>query len=204
MDTSKRLTWRQSQALTTKKKLYKSAVSLFSQKGYNDVTVDEICKKCKVSKGAFYAHFSSKHDIIVEQSKGSDQAQQEYFDSMPADIPNAERLVLFMRFLGDNVVRNKGYEVMRIIYAAELSNKNSPRYITDERRPLYACIEKIIESGQKNGEFSTELPPKDVSQMLVNLVRGALFDWLITAGQGDLPERITSLTKLSLSGLIKR
>ena len=201
MDKEKRLSWRQSQALATKKKLYKSAISLFSQKNYNDVTIDEICKKCNVSKGAFYAHFSSKHDIIVEQSKNNDLAQFSFFESMPKDITNAERLVLFMRFVGENIFHDKGSETLRIIYAAELSNKNSPGYITDEKRPLYTCLQEIVETGQQSGEFCTHTPAKEISQMLISILRGALFDWLITSGQCNLPERLTALTQLALNGL---
>ena len=33
------------------------------EKGYENVTVDAICSKAHVSKGAFYSHFKSKHAI---------------------------------------------------------------------------------------------------------------------------------------------
>jgi TetR/AcrR family fatty acid metabolism transcriptional regulator len=41
----------------TKKKIFAVAKELIVSKGYNNVTVDEICEKCSLSKGAFYVHY---------------------------------------------------------------------------------------------------------------------------------------------------
>ena len=51
---------RKRQGELTKEKIFKNAVRLIKQKGYNDVTVSEICKESGVSKGGFYVHYKSK------------------------------------------------------------------------------------------------------------------------------------------------
>lgn len=48
----KPLTKRQQQALATKQKIFKCAVSLFAQKAYENVTVNDICQQAQVSVGA--------------------------------------------------------------------------------------------------------------------------------------------------------
>ena len=47
-------------AQKTKQRILKVAFKLFAEKGYKHVTVDEIIKKARSSKGAFYNHFPSK------------------------------------------------------------------------------------------------------------------------------------------------
>lgn len=53
----------------TRKKILESAYSLFSTKGFNAVTVDEVMQNCSLTRGAFYAHFKSKPDLYSESLK---------------------------------------------------------------------------------------------------------------------------------------
>ncbi|MBU5485543.1 TetR/AcrR family transcriptional regulator [Clostridium sp. MSJ-11] len=45
-------------------KLYESAFQLFSDKGVNDTSIDDIVKNAGVAKGTFYLYFKNKYDII--------------------------------------------------------------------------------------------------------------------------------------------
>ncbi|WP_315117627.1 TetR/AcrR family transcriptional regulator [uncultured Clostridium sp.] len=45
-------------------KLYESAFELFSDKGINDTSIDDIVKNAGVAKGTFYLYFKNKYDII--------------------------------------------------------------------------------------------------------------------------------------------
>ena len=42
-----------------------SAIKLFSSRGYNASSVDDICKDAGISKGAFYHHFESKQMLFL-------------------------------------------------------------------------------------------------------------------------------------------
>lgn len=55
----------QSRAVDTHKTILSTALALFSQNGYDATSVSEICQKAKVSKGAFYHHFSSKQALFL-------------------------------------------------------------------------------------------------------------------------------------------
>lgn len=43
-----------------------TAVKLFCEHGLADYSIDDICKKCKISHGLFYHYFDSKEDIQKE------------------------------------------------------------------------------------------------------------------------------------------
>jgi len=55
---------RQAQAQQTKDKVYQVAIELFETKGFENITVDEICKVANVSTGTFYNVFKSKYEIL--------------------------------------------------------------------------------------------------------------------------------------------
>ncbi len=50
----------------TRGKLIDAALSMFSTSGYDHATVDDISQAAGFSKGAYYFHFSTKDDILLE------------------------------------------------------------------------------------------------------------------------------------------
>ena len=54
------------QRKATRGKLVEAALKLFSTSGYEHATVDDISNEAGYSKGAYYFHFSTKDDILME------------------------------------------------------------------------------------------------------------------------------------------
>lgn len=50
----------------SKKAMIRSAKKLFAERGYDNVTIDDITAACGLTKGAFYYSFKSKCDLIYE------------------------------------------------------------------------------------------------------------------------------------------
>ncbi len=47
-------------------RILKSAMALFKTRGFEDVSIDEIMGDAGLTRGAFYAHFKSKADLIAQ------------------------------------------------------------------------------------------------------------------------------------------
>ncbi len=50
----------------SKKKILASAFDLFTKNGFDNVSIDQIMKNAGLTRGAFYAHFSSKKSLYKE------------------------------------------------------------------------------------------------------------------------------------------
>ena len=64
--------------MTTKEKILKEALTLFSNKGYSAVYVGEIAKAVRIKAPSLYKHYKSKQDIfnaILEEMKKSYEQQ---------------------------------------------------------------------------------------------------------------------------------
>lgn len=59
----------QKRADRTRDKLLKSAKSLFSGRGFDAVSIDEITERADLGKGTFYYHFGTKDQVIQELIK---------------------------------------------------------------------------------------------------------------------------------------
>ncbi|WP_186575812.1 TetR/AcrR family transcriptional regulator [Aquibacillus kalidii] len=49
-----------------KEKIITTAIDLFAEKGFHTTSIQEISEKSNVSKGAFYLHFHSKDELLLE------------------------------------------------------------------------------------------------------------------------------------------
>lgn len=60
----------QQRAEETRTRIMDAAVQMFSQAGYDAASVDDICSKAGVSKGAFYHHFPTKQAVFLALMQG--------------------------------------------------------------------------------------------------------------------------------------
>ena len=77
----------QSRAIETREKLLKSALELYTKKGYHSSTVDEIAKNAGLSTGVAYRYFKNKKDLLL--------AAISYGFSMIKDLAGVEETDLF-------------------------------------------------------------------------------------------------------------
>jgi AcrR family transcriptional regulator len=66
-------------------KIIETALEIFSTKGSNDLTMDEIAAKLGVSKGALYSYFTSKEEILKEIYQSGRQIMRKILCESTAD-----------------------------------------------------------------------------------------------------------------------
>jgi AcrR family transcriptional regulator len=67
------------------RKLLASAQEVLSEKGYHAATIDEIVKRAGYSQGAFYTHWASKDDMVMDLVRGVASAQKELLRNLSGD-----------------------------------------------------------------------------------------------------------------------
>jgi AcrR family transcriptional regulator len=75
------------QRTLTRAKLIDAALQLFSTSGYEHATVDDISQAAGYSKGAYYFHFSTKDDILLELLRIWTEARGTVLDAHATDGP---------------------------------------------------------------------------------------------------------------------
>ena len=56
----------QERSIEKRNRIIKTGFDLFCEKGYHNISTNEIAKKAGVSVGIIYQYFENKHDILVE------------------------------------------------------------------------------------------------------------------------------------------
>lgn len=187
---TKKLTSRQIQAQNTQDKIYKVAVDLIQKKGFQNITVDEICKAAGVSVGSFYNSFKSKNQILDRIFKLADDYFQDVVAVNIVEGPARDRIVKFFDYYATYNLE-RGLDFVKQLYTV----KNN--LFATKGRHMQSVLEKVIEEGQQRGELSTEMTPNETVIFLFIAVRGVVYDWCLHDGKYDLSKAINSyVTKL--------
>lgn len=97
---------REQKKLRTREALARAAIRLFSERGYDETTVEEIASEAGVSERTYFRYFRSKEDVIFFDS---DELTETYRESLATRFPG-ETLVDRVRRASRDVLRVMGYE----------------------------------------------------------------------------------------------
>ncbi|BCJ86247.1 TetR/AcrR family transcriptional regulator [Effusibacillus dendaii] len=194
------LTPRQIKAQQTKKRILETALDLFSKKGFDHVTVDEIVNKSKTSKGAFYVHFKSKYEIFLEKFKEIDDFYATFIRSLPAGTSSHEKILRLtesqMIYLRDCL----GKDLIRTVYMSALI-PNPANYFSNTDRELYKIVHSFVKEGQEAGEIKKELSSSEITMLITRCMRGTLYDWCLFEESFDLLAESQKFIRVVLAGI---
>lgn len=188
----------------TKQKIFESALSLFREKGFEQVSIQEITKKAGTSKGSFYSYYATKSDIIVQEFWAIDAYYRSIEDAVRKEGSAEARLLAFTRLQLTYVRDIVGQPMLKVLYANQVTQEGSEKVITDQSRFWFSFIKTLIEEGQQSGEFTTEVDAHLLASYFNRAIRGLFLDWNIRSACFDLVEEGLAYTKqFLLSSLMK-
>lgn len=167
----------------TRNRIYNTAFELISRYGFDNVTVDEICRQSGVRKGAFYHHFKSKDDIVIEAYKMIDEDFIRDIKSLPANTGSEDKILFTVLFQARRADSEK-VALVRQIYKSQIDTGTS--FFISSERPFYKMIRNAIAAGQEGGTFRTEMNPDDLTRLVLSTSRGIIYDWCMEDGNFDI------------------
>lgn len=60
------MAWNEQHKINSKEKILASAAQLFTRHGFEKVSINQVMSKAKMTRGAFYSHFTSKSDLYAQ------------------------------------------------------------------------------------------------------------------------------------------
>lgn len=178
---------RKEKAADTKNKIFETAVTLIKDKGYDNVTVDEICRTAGLAKGSFYVHYKSKEDIVRESyytDMGAyiDAHYTEFIVSNP-DKSVIERIIYFLG-LEFEFAEYAGYELTCLAYSLNLSAciPGASEHFSKRQFAKLLYSEIKLSLAFSSSGFSCD----EIFQYLESMVRGIMATWCFSNNSFDI------------------
>lgn len=187
----------------TRARIMQAAIELFSERGFDAASVDEICAEAGVSKGAFYHHFESKQalflalldgwlkniDNAIEASR--DESVPETFMQITEAFPYifgsaGEHLPMFLEFW----------------MQASRDEKIWQASIAPYRR-YHKYFTSLIQRGMDEGSF-VEIEAELASRMIVSMAMGLLLQSLLDPKGAKWEELAREITGMMLNSLLRK
>jgi AcrR family transcriptional regulator len=191
-----------------KKLILKSARTLFFEKGFNKVTVDEIAKVSELGKGSIYLCFKSKEEIYAQILLNDIENFSQQISVLFNEKKMAADLIVDFSYVYVDFFLNEP-ELFRILMTymlqpakMNLSEKINSQILTTNARSVDA-IGKILQLGVASKEFPSNINLKQNQNAIWGLLNGIISLYLYFGPQIQRKEKISSTIKLALEVFIK-
>lgn len=190
----KKKTSRDKQAEETKQRIYETGIALFSDKGFDETSITEICRKADCSVGAFYHYFPSKDSILEETFRMADDDFNIWNTSCAQNFVGRVVVLEYMRTYAELVI-SSGLEFSKRFYTW----KN--KIFIKKGRPMQTRLIELIRDEVDLGNLKLTVSPEEGCEWLFVCARGVVFHWCLYEGDFDLKERMLETVDRALKGI---
>lgn len=171
-------------AAQRRQSIVNAGLALFKERGYDAVSVDDICKKAQVTKPTFYNHISSKQMILVEYF------QQKTEEALPAAkelLDDDKPAVAFQRLLNTfhGITEEMGPELYAVYRTYMFKD---PGYSSSQSTSMEKMIVDCLRMMQEKGYIENIDTPEHLASAILELNNGLAIIWAAKNGAFDYAE----------------
>lgn len=162
----------------TKQRIYDTAMKLFLEKSFHEVTIDEICKASGITKHTFYYYFSSKDALLKKYYViPSEISPDDLVTILNADS-YVEQLWLLNRNLID-FLEKTDIDILKQIVIKNLTSDIGTFNGSERHRKMLNLQTDVIKKGQKSGQFLNTSDPYGLAVIFHHSIMSSTFSWLM-------------------------
>jgi AcrR family transcriptional regulator len=167
---------RKRRVLELRQRIVDSAVALFDEKGFADVTVADICERADVANKTFFNHFRTKGDLLREIARAALVHFLETIEeARQAEVGTRERLrLLFQRIADDALEAGPMHRELlaEIIHVAQESGTDR-----DQARLLHQAFRALVRDGRSAGDVDTSHTLETQTDMVIGAFYALMINW---------------------------
>lgn len=165
--------------------IIEAAVRLFREKGYENVSVNEICKAAGIARSTFYLNFAGKKDIISKLLSDVRLDKSEFFGDFVAAANDFERMwILCDRYL--SLALDFGPELTGALFRLELLGELD---ILDTTHKVDEWMIRLAANSQRSGVILSPEEAELIAPLGVDVAYYTTYEWC--KRKGELPLRRT-------------
>jgi len=182
--------------------ILRAAETIFSERGYQATTLDELAAAARISRATFYSYFPSKEELLRRMYRQVISTTQASIERIAReDLPAPERLRRIVRFLVSYLAAHK--PLMQVFFSELLSLPSTmSRSVAQANRAFCEVIERVVEEGVRTGVF-IPLHPKRFTYMLLGACNW-MHRWYRPGGEWTPDMIAEEIIRILESGCLKQ
>jgi len=179
----------QAQRESRRQQILQAALKCFSRDGFHNTTTADIVRESGVSQGTLYLYFATKDDIILALADDRHQAEAFLSAMAQSEQDPLDGLSLLLELHGESLDDPRRADLRRVGiqgWAEALRNPTILANIVEGTSLVRREIVRLIERGQRTGQFKPDVSPGAVARTLIALFRGLMLEESLE-GNVDLP-----------------
>lgn len=190
------LTRTQKRQKETKERIFRVAMRLFKEKGFENTTVSEITEAADIGKGTFFTYFPTKEAVfkqLGEMTMEMMSATAEAGIKAKQPIPLVLKNTLAASVEWHEANKPITQQMVRLNVSTEPNTPNKRRFLE--------LLTNLIRIGQENGELNNDVDIQDAALVLAAIYFTTVSFWALTENV-SLRERLESAVDVVLKGLL--
>ncbi len=184
----------------TRRLIFDAAMELFGESDFDSVTISAICERADVGRGTFFLHFPTKSGLLYEFSR---EVAEDFTTSLP-NRPIDARAEL--EALVDRIAArlNQQPDVMLAMLREFSTSREALAFGMENGWAFPDLIADIVERGQKDGDFRSDVDPRLASAALLSTAGAILSGWVFRPDEIEIaPDAIRKqFFELLFNGLL--
>ena len=159
-----------------------AALKLFQKNGYEDVSVNDICKEAGIARSTFYLNFANKKEIVAKLLDDARVNHEDFLgDFVEADNDFERMWILCNRYL--DVVIDFGPELTATVFELELMGELD---VLDTVHTIDEWFVTLTKNAQSSGVILGADPPEILAPLGVDIAYYTTYEWCKRGGSFDL------------------
>jgi AcrR family transcriptional regulator len=179
-----------------------AAEELLAEKGYHEMSIDEIAARVGVSKGTVYLHFSSKEELVLAQlERGMRRFVQGADVVLASTASPREKLVSLMELIYSQAFQERSQFFASIYESPELRNRlmEKKHEFHEQWDSLTQRVSQVFDEGKALGDFDSSIPTAVMASVFWGLLTPRTYERL--REQMSIEEMVSHLSRFFFKGL---
>jgi len=175
---------------------------LFTSKGYENTTIEDVADAAEISKATLYNYFSSKEHLLLGIAEAAlEEIRQLIREDLRCEPDSLEKLRRVMETLVADSARY--VTLTRRIFYLNVSPDNA---LHGPRAELLEILGQLVREGQEQGRLRRDLPEEELVEVFLGVYLLTQFGWegLEHCTEAECRRKVDRVLEQVLTGLAEQ
>ena len=171
------------------------------EKGYHEMSMDEIAARVGIAKGTLYLHFARKEDLVFALIDRELQVfQQTVEEAIAMDGTVQSRLAFIQRSMYLGLFGKRAHLLYALFNTADLRLVLGERHGA-ARKQIASRIEMLLNEGKERGELDPTVPTEVMQSTFMCMLSPLAYKHLVFSGKMTSEELVHYIERIYFRGI---